>query len=167
MFALLRTSADWVLTVSSSPLPTTISTYLRYFATLPNPKPTQKPPSPPSAHTSPSPPPPKPPLKRLLSLPHENIYTLPNILTFSRLLAAPLIGYLVLHDAHAWAIGLFAYAGITDLVDGWIARRWNLQTVVGTVVDPMADKTLMTVVTVCLAVKGLLPGRWGDFSFCL
>lgn len=89
--------------------------------------------------------------------PHENIYTLPNILTFSRLIAAPVIGYLVLHDNHAWAVGLFAYAGITDLVDGWIARKWKLQTVVGTVIDPMADKTLMTILTVCLAVKGALP----------
>ena len=47
---------------------------------------------------------------------------------------------------------------MTDLVDGWIARRWNLQTVIGTVIDPMADKTLMTILTVCLAVKGALPG---------
>jgi len=90
---------------------------------------------------------------------HENIYTIPNILTFSRLVAAPVVGWLVLHDYHAWAFGLFAYAGITDLVDGYIARRWNLQTVVGTVIDPMADKTLMTILTVCLAVKGALPSK--------
>ncbi|TAQ85647.1 hypothetical protein B7494_g6032 [Chlorociboria aeruginascens] len=75
---------------------------------------------------------PKKPLLKVLSqlTPHENIYTIPNILTFSRLIAAPVIGYLVLHDYHGWAVGLFAYAGITDLVDGYIARRWNLQTVV-------------------------------------
>ncbi|KAM0247673.1 hypothetical protein ACHAP5_003920 [Fusarium lateritium] len=88
---------------------------------------------------------------------HEDIYTLPNILTFTRLAAAPVIGYLVLHDQHAWAVGLFAYAGITDLLDGWIARRWDSKTVVGTVIDPMADKTLMTILTICLAVKGALP----------
>ncbi|RKF58129.1 putative cardiolipin synthase [Golovinomyces cichoracearum] len=87
----------------------------------------------------------------------EYIYTLPNILTFSRLFAAPIIGYLVLHDHHTWAISLFTYAGITDLIDGWIARRWKLQTVVGTVIDPMADKTLMTILTVCLGIKGSLP----------
>jgi cardiolipin synthase (CMP-forming) len=89
---------------------------------------------------------------------HENIYTLPNLLTFSRLIAAPFVGYCILHDQHALALGLFAYAGITDLLDGWIARRWNQKTVVGTVIDPMADKTLMTVLTVALATKGALPG---------
>ena len=99
------------------------------------------------------------PTRLLASLnPHENIYTLPNILTFSRLLSAPVIGYLIIHEQHLPALALFVYAGITDLVDGWIARRWKLQTVVGTIIDPMADKTLMTVVTVCLAVKAALPG---------
>lgn len=88
---------------------------------------------------------------------HENVYTLPNLLTFSRLVATPVIGYLILHDYHFWAVSLFAYAGITDLVDGWIARKWNLQSVVGSVIDPMADKALMTVVTLALAIKGLLP----------
>ncbi|KAL2271709.1 hypothetical protein VTJ83DRAFT_1080 [Remersonia thermophila] len=87
----------------------------------------------------------------------ENIYTLPNLLTFSRLIAAPFIGYCILHDHHTAALSLFAYAGITDALDGWIARRWNLKTVVGTVIDPMADKTLMTVLTVALAMKGALP----------
>lgn len=90
---------------------------------------------------------------------HENIYTIPNILTSSRLVAAPFIGYCILHDHHAWALGLFAYAGITDLLDGWIARKWNQGTVVGTVIDPMADKILMTVLTVALAMKGALPGE--------
>lgn len=93
---------------------------------------------------------------------HENIYTIPNILTFTRLVAAPVVGYLVLHDHHAWAFGLFAYAGITDLVDGYIARRWEMQTVVGTVIDPMADKMLMTILTICLAVKGALPGQLSE-----
>jgi cardiolipin synthase len=104
---------------------------------------------------------PKKPLLKVLTqlTPHENIYNVPNLLTFSRLVAAPVIGYLVLHDQHVWAVGLFAYAGLTDLVDGYIARRWNQQTVVGTVIDPMADKTLMTILTVCLAVKGALPGK--------
>ncbi|OJJ43752.1 hypothetical protein ASPZODRAFT_135775 [Penicilliopsis zonata CBS 506.65] len=88
---------------------------------------------------------------------HENIYTVPNILTLTRLLAAPAVGYLLVHDCHAAAFSLFAYAGLTDLVDGYIARRFHLQTVVGTIIDPMADKLLMTVSVVCMAVNGSIP----------
>ncbi|ODQ51921.1 CDP-diacylglycerol--glycerol-3-phosphate 3-phosphatidyltransferase [Saitoella complicata NRRL Y-17804] len=87
----------------------------------------------------------------------ENIYTIPNILTFTRLVAAPAVGWLVLNDYPRAAFGLFAYAGITDLVDGWIARKFNMKSVVGTVIDPMADKLLMTILTVTLAMKGALP----------
>ncbi|KAL8680593.1 MAG: hypothetical protein Q9186_003235 [Xanthomendoza sp. 1 TL-2023] len=98
------------------------------------------------------------PKRILASLPaHENIYTVPNILTFSRLVAAPIIGYLILHEQNVAALSLFIYAGATDLADGWIARKWNLQTVVGTVIDPMADKTLMTVLTISLAMQGAMP----------
>ena len=63
-------------------------------------------------------------------------------------------------DQHVWAVGLFAYAGISDLIDGWIARKWKLQTVVGSVIDPMADKFLMTVLVGCLAAKGALPRKF-------
>ncbi|KAI4728107.1 hypothetical protein E4T49_04027 [Aureobasidium sp. EXF-10728] len=89
--------------------------------------------------------------------PREQIYNIPNILTATRLVAAPFVGYLVLHEQHKWALALFAYAGITDLVDGWIARKYKLQTVVGSVIDPMADKFLMTILTVTLSINGLLP----------
>ncbi|KAL4899655.1 CDP-alcohol phosphatidyltransferase-domain-containing protein [Aspergillus multicolor] len=101
----------------------------------------------------------KSPILSRIPLPstHENIYTIPNILTFSRLVAAPLVGYFLVHEQHAAALALFAYAGITDLVDGYIARRYNLQTVVGTIIDPMADKLLMTVGVACLAVNGSIP----------
>ncbi|PYI10796.1 phosphatidyl synthase [Aspergillus sclerotiicarbonarius CBS 121057] len=99
----------------------------------------------------------KPSILSKLPRTHENIYTVPNILTFTRLLAAPLVGYFLVHDHHVAALGLFAYAGITDLVDGWIARRYNLQTVVGTIIDPMADKLLMTIGVACLAVNGSIP----------
>jgi len=89
--------------------------------------------------------------------PHEDIYNIPNLLTFSRILASPVIGYLVLQEQHVTALALFVAAGLTDLVDGYLARKWNLKTVVGSVIDPMADKTLMTILTVTLAMKGLLP----------
>ena len=93
---------------------------------------------------------------------HEDIYTLPNALTVTRLVCAPAIGYLLLHNQHTWALGLFVYAGITDLLDGWVARRWSMQTVVGTVLDPMADKALMTIVVGVLGWEGWVPGKWRD-----
>ncbi|KAF9892211.1 hypothetical protein FE257_001987 [Aspergillus nanangensis] len=101
----------------------------------------------------------KSPILSRIPLPtsHENIYTIPNILTFSRLIAAPMVGYFLVHDYHGAALALFTYAGITDLVDGYIARRYNLQTVVGTIIDPMADKLLMTIGVACLAVNGSIP----------
>jgi cardiolipin synthase (CMP-forming) len=91
------------------------------------------------------------------AIPHENIYTIPNILTFTRLLSAPAIGYLLLTSQPLAALCLFAYAGLTDLVDGYLARRLNAQTVVGTVIDPMADKTLMTITVACLGLTGQFP----------
>lgn len=89
--------------------------------------------------------------------PRENIYNLPNFLTVSRLIAAPVTAYLLVHDQFNWALALFVYAGFTDLVDGWLARRWKLQTVAGSVIDPMADKTLMIILTGALAIKGAIP----------
>ena len=69
-----------------------------------------------------------------------------------------MVGYFLVRDCHGAALSLFAYAGITDLIDGYIARRYNLQTVVGTIIDPMADKLLMTISVACLAVNGSIPG---------
>ncbi|KAK4163408.1 CDP-alcohol phosphatidyltransferase-domain-containing protein [Cladorrhinum sp. PSN259] len=87
----------------------------------------------------------------------ENIYTVPNLLTASRIILSPFIGYCILHDYHLLSLSLFAYAGVSDALDGWIARRYNLQTVVGTIIDPMADKMLMTVLVVALTMKAALP----------
>jgi hypothetical protein len=88
---------------------------------------------------------------------HENIYTIPNILTFSRLLSTPIIAYLILNDKPYLATSLLLYAGLTDLIDGWIARKYNLKSVVGTVIDPMADKFLMVTLTGTLAYTGAMP----------
>ncbi|CAJ0829976.1 5749_t:CDS:2 [Entrophospora sp. SA101] len=87
----------------------------------------------------------------------ENIWNVPNVFTLSRLAASPIIGYFILNQQYELALGLFFYAGISDLLDGFIARKYNMKTMVGTVMDPLADKTLMTVLTVTLAMKNLLP----------
>ncbi|KIK56357.1 hypothetical protein GYMLUDRAFT_247876 [Collybiopsis luxurians FD-317 M1] len=94
--------------------------------------------------------------KRKLAL-RENIYTLPNLLTTSRILACPAIGWSILEGQFELATSLLVYAGLTDLADGWIARRFNMGSVLGTILDPAADKALMTTLTVTLCMKGMLP----------
>lgn len=85
------------------------------------------------------------------------MFTLPNLLTVSRMVATPGIAYAFTHHAYGWALGLFVYAGVTDMLDGWIARRYNASSVAGTVLDPMADKLLMVTLTVTLAATEALP----------
>ncbi|KZT21622.1 CDP-diacylglycerol--glycerol-3-phosphate 3-phosphatidyltransferase [Neolentinus lepideus HHB14362 ss-1] len=87
----------------------------------------------------------------------ENIYTWPNLLTLSRIVACPILGYTIVKGDFVSATSLLVYAGLTDLVDGFLARRYNMRSVLGTILDPAADKTLMTTLTVTLAVKGMLP----------
>lgn len=97
-----------------------------------------------------------PPLQNKLTT-RENIYTLPNFLTLTRLASAPLVGYLIVNQQPLGALGVFTYSCITDFVDGYIARRWNMQSVVGSVLDPAADKLLMTVCTITLAAANHIP----------
>ncbi|KAI0738428.1 CDP-alcohol phosphatidyltransferase-domain-containing protein [Daedaleopsis nitida] len=87
----------------------------------------------------------------------ENIYTIPNLLTVSRIIACPVLGLAIVDDNFYLATGILIYAGLTDLVDGYLARRFKMQSVVGTILDPAADKILMTTLTVTLAVKDLIP----------
>jgi len=75
----------------------------------------------------------------------------------TRLASAPAIGYLILTSQPHLALSVFAYAAVTDVLDGYIARRYGSRTVLGTVLDPMADKTLMTVCVASLAWTGTLP----------
>jgi len=83
--------------------------------------------------------------------------TLPNALSFSRVLLAPVIGYLVVNGNWGMALGSFVVASVTDFLDGFIARAWNQRTIFGTVLDPAADKLLMSTLTISLAYTGLLP----------
>lgn len=82
---------------------------------------------------------------------------IPNIITIARFLIIPAVIYALLHGEMAWALGLFIVAGISDGIDGIIARRFNQQTELGAWLDPLADKLLMVSVFVSLAVMGILP----------
>ena len=82
---------------------------------------------------------------------------LPNALTFSRLLLAAPLGYLILHEHYSWALITGLIAGITDALDGFAARRLGVFSRLGAAFDPIADKVLITVAFVCFAYAGLVP----------
>ncbi|KAJ3348633.1 hypothetical protein HDU91_006534 [Kappamyces sp. JEL0680] len=91
----------------------------------------------------------------------ENIYTLPNALTVSRILLSPVIGVCIVQHSFSLGLGLLVLAGVTDALDGWIARRWKMQSAIGSVLDPAADKILMTTLVVSLTQAGSLPMSLG------
>lgn len=71
---------------------------------------------------------------------------------------SPVLGYLILHESYTLSLVLFTAAGITDVVDGLIARVFPSQASnFGTALDPLADKCLMASVCVALTASGLLP----------
>ncbi len=84
------------------------------------------------------------------------LFTLPNAISFARLCAVPLAIWLVLRQHLAEAFWLFLAAGISDAIDGWLARRGG-GSAVGAVLDPLADKALMIGMYVTLAVVNDLP----------
>lgn len=84
------------------------------------------------------------------------VLTVPNAISFARLCAVPLAVWLVLRHQLAEAFWLFIVAGISDAVDGWLARRGGGSTV-GAVLDPLADKALIIGMYVTLAFESVLP----------
>lgn len=88
----------------------------------------------------------------------ENIMTIPNMLTISRAVLSPYIGYVIVQGDFTLGMSLLAFAGITDLLDGQIARRWPSQaSKFGSFLDPMADKLLMGSLVISLCYTDLLP----------
>ena len=87
------------------------------------------------------------------------LMTTANQLTLLRLLAVPCVVLLVLYDFNGWALVLFAIAGMTDALDGLIARRAGQHTALGAFLDPMADKLLLLSTFVVLTLPLGLPNR--------
>lgn len=114
------------------------------------------PPPAPTPSTPPPPPKPEDGEKDSQEL-HESPYTLPNALTVARIIACPFLGYSIVKGDFAMATGILAVSGFTDWLDGYLARKWNQKSVLGSVIDPMADKMLMTTLVVALTYEGLLP----------
>jgi cardiolipin synthase (CMP-forming) len=87
------------------------------------------------------------------------VLTLPNFLTLLRIVAIPVFLILLSEDRYAPAFILFLAAGVTDAVDGALARLTDSRSSLGAVLDPMADKLLLVSSFVVLGINGVVP-RW-------
>ncbi|XP_057279289.1 cardiolipin synthase (CMP-forming) [Pezoporus wallicus] len=89
---------------------------------------------------------------------YENPWTIPNMLSMARMGLAPVLGYLIVEENFNVALGVFVLAGVTDLLDGFIARNWaNQKSALGSALDPLADKILISVLYVSLTCTNLIP----------
>ncbi len=85
---------------------------------------------------------------------------IPNALTIARFAAIPVFAWLFLEagDGPAWGAGVFfAGAAVTDQLDGYLARRWHVQSRFGKVADPLADRLMIGVAVVLLWTEGRIP----------
>lgn len=88
----------------------------------------------------------------------EYVFTVPNILCMARIAMSPYLGYVILQDNYTLALGLLVFAGVTDVLDGWIARNWKGQSSkMGSFLDPMADKVLIATLFISLTWQNLIP----------
>lgn len=88
----------------------------------------------------------------------ENIFTIPNLLCVARMAMSPYLGYVIINGDFALGMGILTVAGITDLLDGYIARNWPSQASrAGSFLDPMADKILMGCLVVSLTYTNMFP----------
>ncbi len=94
---------------------------------------------------------------RFSRLSPSGLLTLPNAISFARLCAVPLAVWLVLQEWMVEAFCLFVLAGLSDAVDGWLARRQGGGNKLGAMLDPIADKVLMVSMFVTLAAVRVLP----------
>ena len=81
---------------------------------------------------------------------------LPNALTIARLALIPVFVYLLgtAHEGHSWPAAIvFGVAGITDQLDGWLARRWRVESAFGKIADPLADRLMIDAAVLLLVLQ--------------
>ena len=83
--------------------------------------------------------------------------SLPNLITLARLLSVPLAIWLIVDRAYGAAFWVLVAAGLSDGLDGYIAKRFDRRTPLGAVLDPAADKTLLVGLCLTLALTGQIP----------
>ena len=82
---------------------------------------------------------------------------IPNLLTVARFCLVPFAVYMIGQGQWTPAFAIFVLAGLTDAVDGFIARKFDQRTALGAYLDPLADKALLVSIYVTLAVGGVIP----------
>jgi len=88
----------------------------------------------------------------------DRVWTLPNVLSALRLAGVPVFLWLVLGpEEDGWALALLMVSGFTDFLDGWLARKLDQQSVLGQILDPVADRLYILAVVVGLALRDIIP----------
>ena len=87
----------------------------------------------------------------------SRIVTLPNVLTIFRMALTPVFVSLLFYQKFVWALAAFVLAGITDGLDGLLARRFQQQSELGRILDPIADKMMLVTSFVVLSMRGVFP----------
>ena len=85
--------------------------------------------------------------------------TFPNLITLARILSVPVLVWAIASGEMLIAFLLFVAAGVSDLVDGFLAKRFNMTSEIGAYLDPLADKVLIVSIYVALGITGAIP-RW-------
>ena len=85
--------------------------------------------------------------------------SIPNLITLGRILLVPLVVWAIASNLMAVAFVLFVVAGLSDAVDGFLAKRFNMTTDLGRYLDPLADKALIVSIYLALGINGTIP-RW-------
>ncbi len=87
----------------------------------------------------------------------SRIVTVPNLLTVFRMVLIPVFVSLLFYQRFLLALGIFILAGITDGLDGLLARRFNQKSQLGTILDPIADKLMLVTSFVVLSMRSVFP----------
>ena len=88
----------------------------------------------------------------------DRVLTLPNLLSALRLLGVPVFLWLVLGpEEDLWALALLMVSGVTDFLDGYLARKLGQYSTLGEILDPVADRLYILAVVVALALREIVP----------
>jgi cardiolipin synthase len=87
----------------------------------------------------------------------DQVWNAPNLLSVLRLFLVPIFFWLLLEQHFIWGVAVLAFAGATDFFDGLIARRFNLVTRLGQLLDPAADRLYIFSTLLALTINGIIP----------